>query len=357
MNEILNSIEEIKKLDSKNMLGSLELLSEQVEEVLQCSRKLKIPSGYKNAKNIVVLGMGGSALGAHILKSVYFDKLKAPIEIVNGYHVPEYVDKNSFVIVSSYSGSTEEPVFALKEALKRKAKIAIITSGSELEKISVKFKIPALIFTTNNNPCGSPRMGLGYSIVGQIILFAKAGLIKLSEKDIKNISLILKKYNSEFGVNNKDNQAKKMAENLFGRSVWYCASEHLAGNAHAAANQTNENAKRFAGYFVVPELNHHLMEGMFYPEINKNNLGFVLLESNLYDKRIIKRFEITKKVLEKNQIKYWSYTAQEKNKLSQACELLVFGSYVSYYGAMLQGIDPTAIPFVDFFKEQLKKII
>lgn len=353
---ILNDILEIKKLDSKNMLGSLELLSAQVGEVWDCAKNLKIPANYKNVKNIVVLGMGGSTIGAHILKSVFFNKLKAPLEIVNGYHVPEYVDKNSFVVVSSYSGITEEPVFAMKEAFKLKAKLAIITSGGDLAKFSLAAKIPALVFSTNNNPCGSPRMGLGYSIVGQMVLFAEAGLITLSPKDVKNIIAVLKKYDTEFCASNVGkNLAKEMATNLFGRSVWYVGAEHLAGNAHAAANQTNENAKRFAGYFLVPEFNHHLLEGMIYPESNKSNLGFVLLESSLYDVRIQKRFDITKKVLDKNEIKHWSYTAQEKNKISQACEVLVFGSYVSYYGALLQGIDPTAIPFVDFFKNELKK--
>lgn len=356
MSNILNNIEEIKKLDSKSMLGSLELLSAQVEEVLVCAKKLKIPTNYKKAKNMVVLGMGGSTLGAHILKSVFFDKLKAPIEIVNGYHVPAYVDKNSFVLVSSYSGTTEEALFSMKEAMKRKAKMAIISSGGDLAKLSSAMKIPGLIFTTNNNPCGSPRMGLGYSIVGQLVLFAKAGFIKLSPKDLKNIGSVLKKYDNEFGTsNNAKNLAKEMAQNLFGKSVWYAGAEHLAGNAHAASNQTNENAKRFAGYFLVPEFNHHLLEGMIYPQSNKNGLGFVLLESALYDTRIQKRFEVTKKVLDKNEINHWSYIAQEKDKISQACEILVFGSYVSFYGAMLQGIDPTAIPFVDFFKEQLKK--
>ena len=356
MQDILNNIEEIRKLDSKSMLGSLELLSAQVEEVLGCAKNLKIPASYKKVKNIVVLGMGGSALGAHILKSVFFNKLKAPLEIVNRYHVPEYVDKNSFVVVSSYSGTTEEPVYAMKEAYKRKAKLAIITSGGDLAKFSSAAKIPALVFSTNNNPCGSPRMGLGYSIVGQMVLFAKAGLISLSPKNVKDIVSVLKKYDTEFGASNVGkNLAKEMAKNLFGRNVWYLGAEHLAGNVHAAANQTNENAKRFAGYFLIPELNHHLLEGMIYPENNKQNLGFVLVESSLYDMRIQKRFDVTKKVLDKNQIKYWSYKTTEKDKLLQACEVLVFGSYVSYYGALLQGIDPTAIPFVDFFKEQLKK--
>ena len=117
----------------------------------------------------------------------------------------------------------------------------------------------------------------------------------------------------------------------------------------------NENAKRFAGYFIVPELNHHLMEGAPYPESNKNDIKVVLLESGLYDKRVQKRYEVTKQVLENKKIQFSSYQCQENKKLLQACEALVLGSYASFYSAMLQGIDPTAIPMVDFFKEQLKK--
>jgi len=356
MSNILNDIEAIKKLDTKNMLGSLQLLSAQVEEVWNCAKKIKIPASYKTVKNIVVLGMGGSALGAHIIKAVFFDELKMPLEIVGGYHVPAYVDKNSLVIVSSYSGTTEEVLFAMKEANKQKAKMIIIASGGDLAQVGQAQKIPSLIFSTNNNPCGSPRMGLGYSIIGQMVLFSKVGLIKLLEKDIKNIVAVFNKYNVEFGVSNiGNNLAKEISQNLFNKSVWFAGAQHLSGNAHAAANQTNENSKRFGGYFIAPELNHHIMEGMLYPENNKNNLGFVLLESNLCDLRVQKRFEITKKVLDKNGIKHWSYVAQEKSKILQACEVLVLGSYLSYYGAMLQGVDPTAIPFVDFFKEELKK--
>ena len=97
------------------------------------------------------------------------------------------------------------------------------------------------------------------------------------------------------------------------------------------------------------------MEGMLYPEHNKQTVKFVFLRSDLYDKKVQKRYEITKQILDKNGIEHVSYVAQERNKLLQACEVLVLGSYISFYSAMLQGIDPTAIPFVDFFKEQLKK--
>ncbi|OGH92490.1 MAG: hypothetical protein A2534_04120 [Candidatus Magasanikbacteria bacterium RIFOXYD2_FULL_39_9] len=354
---MLDNREKIRQLDSKNMLGSIELLGSQVEEVLAQAKKVKVPSSYKKVNNLVVLGMGGSALGAHLIKSIFFKSLKIPVEIINGYETSGFVNEKSLVIASSYSGSTEEVVNAAADAKKRKAKVLVICSGGKLADWAKKNKVPALIFTTNNNPCGSPRMGLGYSIFGQIALLANVGVLKLSSTEIKNSLQTIAKYNALFGVDNLEakNPAKQLSTSLFGKSVWYAASEHLSGNAHIAANQMNENAKRFAGYFVMPELNHHLMEGMLYPENNKNNIKMVLLESGLYDLRVQKRYEITKKILDKNGIEHDSYLVQEKTKLLQACEALILGSYVSFYSAMLQGIDPTAIPFVDFFKAELKK--
>ena len=354
---MLDDKDKIFQLDSKNMLGSIQLLAQQIEEVLAQAKKVKIPAAYKKVNNLVVLGMGGSALGTHLIKSVFLESLKIPVEIVNGYLAPGFVNKKSLVIASSYSGSTEEIISAVIDAKKKKAKILVIASGGKLADWAKQSKVPALIFTINNNPCGSPRMGLGYSIFGQVALLANAGILKLSAGEVKNALQTISKSNSLFGVDNPEekNPAKQLAISLSGKSVWYLASEHLSGNAHIAANQMNENAKRFGGYFIVPEMNHHLMEGMPYPDSNINGIKFVLLESQLYDKRVQKRYEITKQVLDNKKIPFTSYQCQENKKLSQTCEVLILGSYVSFYSAMLQGIDPTAIPLVDFFKAQLKK--
>jgi len=194
MINILDNLEKIKKLDSKNMLGSIQLLDHQVKEVWEIAKKLKIPANYKKVNRLVVMGMGGSALGAHIIKSLYFDKLKLPVEIVNNYHLPAYVDKNTLVLCSSYSGSTEEVISATTEAKNKKIKLVVICSGGKLGEFARANKIPALIFTTNNNPCGSPRMGLGYSIFGQLILLNKIGLIKFNQPDLNLVIKTIKKY-------------------------------------------------------------------------------------------------------------------------------------------------------------------
>lgn len=339
------------------MLGSLELLGEQVKQVTALAGTLKLPAAYRSIDRLVVLGMGGSTLGAHVIKSLYFDTLKVPVEIVNGYHVPAFINSKTLVIVSSYSGTTEEPVFALTEAFKKKAKLVIIASGGTLAAVAKKNKLPALIFSTENNPCGSPRMGLGYSIAGQLAILAAAKLINFSAADKKNLLSAIHDSQKKFGasVPSASNLAKQVAGKTGGRSVWYLASDHLSGNAHIGANQMNENGKRFAGYFLIPELNHHLLEGMMQPKTNPDNLLFIMLESNRYDARVQKRYAVTKSILDKNSITYAVVNSQQKTALGQVAEALLFTSYTSYYAALVEGIDPTAIPFVDFFKQALAK--
>jgi hypothetical protein len=219
MPTILDNRSKIKKLDSQNMLGSLELLGEQVKQM--CKQKVTLPASYRKVKNVVVLGMGGSTLGSHVIKALYANTLTVPVDIINGYHVPASVSEHTLVIVSSYSGTTEEPVAAGKEALAKKAKVLTISSGGTLKTWALKNKLPAILFTTENNPCGSPRMGLGYSIVGQLLIFAAAGLISLSEKESKIILTTIAKYQALFGVDvpSRYNFAKGLALASVGKTV------------------------------------------------------------------------------------------------------------------------------------------
>ena len=357
MKNILDDKKEVRKLDSKNMLASIELLGNQAKDAWNAGKKIKISPAYKKIRGIVVMGMGGSTLGAHLLKSVFGKNIKCSFEIINDYSLPGYVGPESLVIASSYSGNTEESLAAAQDALRKKAKVVVIAAGGKLAEWVKKNNLPALIFSTDNNPCGSPRMGLGYSVFGIAAILVRAGIIKISEKDLCNLIGRIAQLDKKFGIDLPlaQNLAKQSAGQITSRSVWFVGSAHLIGNAHIAANQMNENAKRFAGYFVIPEMNHHLLEGMLYPESNKNDMVFVLFQSGLYNKKIQKRFAITGEVLKKNNIKYLVYNCQEKSALAQSVEVLVFSSYLSYYSAILQGIDPTAIPFVDFFKQRLKK--
>jgi len=126
----LDDLKLYKKLDTGRVAESLEFLPDQVRQVLDDARLIKIPREYSNIKNITINGMGGSNLGARIIKAVYSDKIKVPISITPGYRIPAHVNKDTLYIMSSYSGTTEEPLSVYKEVKKRGAKIRTITENS-----------------------------------------------------------------------------------------------------------------------------------------------------------------------------------------------------------------------------------
>lgn len=338
--------QQIKKLDKSNLLGSIEILGKQCAEARRDVKKIKIPKNYRGVENIVVAGMGGSALGGHLIQTLFANQLKKPLEIIRGYNLPAYVGPKTLLILSSYSGGTEETLSAASEGKKRKAKIVGLAAGGKLAKFLRTNNYPAYIFKTTFNPSNQPRMGLGYSIIGQIGLLAKCGLLKINEQEIKNVV-------SELSC--PPRSIEKIAATLKNKIPIIVASEFLLGNAHVLANQINENAKCFAAYFELPELNHHLMEGLKNPSANKKNLTFILFNSDLYLPRNQKRYKILKTVLAKNKINFLEYRPAAKTKLLQSFEILSFGSYLSFYLAMTYNLNPSPVPWVDFFKKELNR--
>jgi len=354
---ILDNLDKIKKLDKSDLLGSIEQLPDQCEQTWQEVKNLKIPDGYLKIANIVINGMGGSGLGPHVVKSVFFDSLKIPLEVINSYTLPGYVNENTLVILSSYSGTTEEVLQTGKEALNRKAKCLGITVGGKLEEFCQQNNFPYFKINPKHNPCGQPRMGLGYSILGVVGLINQCGLIKIEDKEIDFLVKTLRKINNlyEVKVSTKENLAKKVALKFFGKITILVAAEFLAGSIHTWQNQQHEVAKNYGSYFLISELNHHLLEGMSRPKLNSKNLISFFAVSDLYSPLVIKRFKITKEVFEKNKIEAVEYKCQENDKIKQAFELIHFGSYVNFYLAILNNIDPSPIPWVDYFKEKLAK--
>lgn len=355
---ILDDPKRVKHLDPNNALGSVGMLADQFEQVFKEFKKIKIPKQFKAINTVVHNGMGGSALGAHMIQSIYSDELKKPFQVISSYKVPASVDKNTLYIICSYSGTTAEPISTYQAAKKTGAKIFAITSGGKLGSMIKAGKMPGYIFDPKANPSNQPRIGVGYTIAAELALFKKLSLIKLSDAQIKDILVRLAKLNNLFGFDNPavKNPAKQMAEKIKEHSVAIVASEHLMGNAHVFANQTNETGKTLSAYYFISELNHHLMEGLKFPSVNRLNLLFIFLESKLYHPKNQLRYKITKDVLTKNKISYVSYQAVAKDKLNQAMEVIAFSSYVTFYLAMLNNVNPNKIPFVDYFKTQLTKL-
>lgn len=353
----LDDREALEKLDASGVLPTIEQLANQCQEVWGIAQQVRVPEEYANVRQVVVAGMGGSILGTHIIQTVFKDELKVPVLIVPDYTLPEFVDENTLVIASSYSGTTEETISALTDAKRRGAKIAGITSGAEVARMLTEWQLPVVVFPTTYNISGQPRMGLGYSVFGQMILFAKCGLLQITEEMYESVLAIISDAHLQFAqsVNSEKNAAKLLAFEMLDKIPVITVAEHLEGVGHVLANQLNENAKTYSEYRVIPELNHHLMEGLQFPNDNGDHILFFTVESDLYSQNNAIRLTLTEEVLEKHHIEVRSIKLAGKTKLAQAFELLVFGSYASFYLAMLHDIDPANIPWVDWFKSELKK--
>ncbi len=352
---MLDDLAQIAKLDKGNILSSIEHLPEQIRQAWDEIKNLEIPKEYANATNIIVSGMGGSALGARMIKHMHFKSMRVPFNTVNGYFLPNYVDKNSLVILSSYSGNTEETISCCYDAIKKRAMIIGICTGGKLEEILTREKIPVYKFNPENNPSNQPRMGLGYSIASILGILAKLRFINTNEEDMVRYIETAEKFVRDFGVriHTDKNIAKKIAEKFSSKAVVLMSSEHLIGVTHAFKNQLNENAKTFSTRFTISESNHHLMEGLKYPSRAKDVLHFLFIESKNYYERVIKRYAITEDIVKQNGYGLDIYKTQSPDKNDEIFEILVIGSYISFYIAMLHGINPAPIPWVDYFKEKM----
>lgn len=351
----LDDTKKLHELDKQNTYGSVEELSKQCVHAYEDASKIEVPDSYRDINKIIMTGMGGSGLGARIIESVYGLKLKIPFIRLHDYDLPSWVDEHTLVICSTFSGETEESIQTTIQSLEKKCKLMTIGSGGTIIELAKKYNVPYYQITPTYNPSKQPRMAIGYSVIGQLMMVAKTGVIEFSKREINLLVGAMKKVveESKISIATKNNLAKKTAMKFYQKNINFVASRHLVGAAHTTKNQVNENAKNYATIFEIPELNHHLMEGLKYPDSNKKDLLFFFAESDLYPERIRKRYAITKDVVEKNKVEYAVYKPKSSDLLTQVFEYVQFGGYVVYYLSMLNNLDPAPVPWVDYFKIKL----
>jgi glucose/mannose-6-phosphate isomerase len=355
--QILDDLEEVKKIDVSNVLGSIQALANQVEDAWDQVNQLELAIDTSRIQNVVATGMGGSALGPDVIKRAFKNQLSVPLEVINDYKLPAYVGPNTLVLVSSYSGTTEETVAAMHEAHDKGAQILVISTGGQLAEFAKANNYGLYQINPTHNPSNQPRMAIGYSVFGIIAMFHKIGLLNLTDEQVNGVVATIRRLTSELdiSVEQDKNQAKKLAFQIIGRIPVFIGSEHLEGALHVVQNQFNENAKTYAEYRIIPEMNHHLMEGLRFPQTNDANLFFVLFDSALYHERNRKRFQVTPQVIDGAGIELSSFLLTSTEPLEQVFEVITLGAFTNFYLAMLENIDPTPIETVDFFKAELSK--
>jgi glucose/mannose-6-phosphate isomerase len=357
MSNILDSREQIGALDVNNGLRSIEELGSQIKQAWDETRSISFPDSYKHVRNVVVAGMGGSAYGTHVIQTLFKDELKVPVFSIPDYTLPAWVGSDTLVVLSSYSGNTEETLAAGIDAQKKGALITGLASGGKLAEFLKANNYPGYIYKASFNPCNVPRYALGYSVFGQMALLERTGLLPLSQSDFEEVLRVVAEVQLTMSADVKQDQnfAKLLAFECVEKLPILVVSEHLEGAGHVVANAFNETAKVYSEYRVIPEMNHHLMEGLAFPKSNDGNLLFVTIQSKLYGESNAKRIGLTEQVVEKNQCEFRQLSLRSTTKIGQVFELLSMGAYTTFYLAMLNGQNPTPNLWVDWFKDQLKK--
>lgn len=340
------------------VLKSVDAFHLQLQQAFEESTSLQFPNEYKQAKNIVVCGMGGSQWPAFTIKELFRDTLRVPYSIVSDYVLPGYVNRDSLVIFSSYSGTTEESISCAEQAKQKGAMLTGIASGGPVIEELKNAQKPCYQFNPIHNPSGQPRIGFGYGVGGHIGILTQLGILGIDKKEITTaigkVPQLLE--NCKIQVPVDQNPAKQLAQKLYEKYPYYIVAEFLTGVGNAIQNQTNETAKEISSFRVIPELNHHMMEGLKFPTGHREMALFVFFFSKLYTSSIQKRFHITKDVVEQNKIETLWMELKGETKIEQVFELMGIGSYMSMYLAALYEQNPAAIPYVDYFKKKLKEM-
>lgn len=351
--EILDDPQKIKETDPKGMTSLVDRLPDMLEEGWLAAEPVNIPRPEK-ISNVIIAGMGGSAISGDIVNSILKDKVNIPVIVNRGYKCPRFAGKETLFIAVSYSGNTEETLSSYKEAIAAKANIVAISSGGDLKELSEK----------NGNthisiPGGQPpRSALGYLLAPILNVLSKTGMARDIKQDIDDTKKLLKQLGKKrtLSVATRENEAKQLAVKLAGKAPVIMVSD---GVAYAAGlrwkTQLNENSKVTAQLSVFPELNHNDMVNYSFLKPGSHNYQFILLRDDADLERMKKRIEITKSLISGFVGGITEIHPDGKSPLERVMSLIQLGDYVSVYLGIAAGIDPTPVDIIEKLKKELAR--
>ena len=340
-----------QQVDTSGMLSHLHDFPEQCERAWEKVLRFDLPRGYTTIDKVIILGMGGSAIGGDVVRRLALGESKTPVWVHRDYGLPPFIDEDTLVIASSYSGNTEETISAFTQSLKTPAKKLVFTTGGKLKELAEEKGIPVFLI---DYPA-PPRAAFPHSFVPLVGIFQKLGLLRDKSADLQEGLHILNKLSKDLVETTplSSNPAKQLATKLWGRVVIIYGAELLSEVARRWKAQLNENSKTWAFFELFPELNHNAVLGYEFPSPVKERVFVVLLHSARLSPRNQLRYEVTAELLTKAGISHELVEALGAAALAQMMSLILFGDYVSFYLAVLNRTDPTSIDSIDFVKKYL----
>jgi len=322
----------------------IEGFTTQLKEAISIGKKASLKVSDKKITNVLICGLGGSGIGGSIVADIVSGQILVPISYSKDYSIPNYVDENTLVIGSSYSGNTEETLEALDECLKRKAEVAIITSGGKLISIAKKNNLNHIVIPGGN----PPRAMFAYSFTQLFFILKHYKIINSDfiNNFIKGINLLDKE------KENIKQQAKDLAKKIFKKTPVIYVANGGEGVAIRFRQQLNENSKVLCWHHVVPEMNHNELLGW---RTNTENLAVIYLRNRSDYIRNQKRMDINKEVISKYTDNISDIWSMGDSALENSLYLINFGDWVSWYLSELNNVDAIEIDVINFLKDKLSK--
>jgi len=342
-------------LDAQNMIALTHEFPEQCRKGLNIAMQFNPPTPRLPIQNVVVTGLGGSAVGGDLLRVLVEDNGEVPLVVNRDYQMPAFVNDRTFVIAASYSGNTEETLSAFEDAQDRGALLACVTSGGELAQRAAHYGTP-VAFIPRGQP---PRSAMGYLFIPMLMAAHKVGVIRRDPTgDLQNAIALLEKAREQWNadVPFEKNPAKQLAAKLYGKlPIVYGSQAYSTVVAFRWKTQLNENTKIHAYSNGYPEMNHNEILGWVLAKQQVPNLAVVLLRDQMERPKIVARVETTRRLFARAADVHEVF-AEGHSLLARMLHAIYLGDWVSCYLALLYGVNPTDISYINLLKAVLEKI-
>ncbi|MFP4458398.1 MAG: bifunctional phosphoglucose/phosphomannose isomerase [Candidatus Zixiibacteriota bacterium] len=352
--DILENPQKYRSIDPQEMYRSILKFPEQILEAIEIVRSSDVDDiDSKSIDNILLLGMGGSAIGGDLVRAFSESELKIPFMVNRTYDIPAFVGKNTLLLVSSYSGNTEETLSAMSQAIEKTNNIICISTNGKLEKICQDNGYPLVKL-----PKGfQPRAALGYSFTAVLLLLSELGFIRDRQNQLKEASKkLIKKFDHlKREVERKRNHAKAIAHVLHNKlPIIYTSSKVWNSVGLRIRGQIEENAKMLAYSNEFPEMNHNEIVGWNKIEFLKDRIVPIFIMDEDIHRKVKFRMNFTKEIFEKMGIESITIEDDSDTLIERIMSIIQIGDFISYYLAILNQVDPMPVRIIEHLKQQLE---
>jgi glucose/mannose-6-phosphate isomerase len=350
---VLEDATALERMDPGTMLAKIGRFPDQMRAAWEITRSLELPERYRNATAVAVLGMGGSAVSGDLVRTIFGDRLTVPIATVRDYILPAWAGPTTLVVAVSHSGATEETISALGTALERRCPVAVITTGGPIGEVAAHVDLPRLTYP-NEAP---PRASVGYLLILLAGLLERAGMLELTGQEVDEAAdaarSVVRSCWSDIPTDS--NMAKQLAWSLLDRLPVIVGSGAMAAVARRWKTQLNENANSAAMAEELPEATHNAIVGYEQPETLRDHQYHVFLAAPGDHPRNRRRARLSTDLLNAVGIAHRRISFEGPSRLAQACAAISLGDFVSFYLAVVYGVDPSSTPALSMVKAHMSE--